>query len=69
MERLTELWEEFPDQRFGQLLMNLSRYPEGAVTPDGMFQDVWEWDVEAYTHAMRRFAMLYRLDTNGGRIG
>jgi hypothetical protein len=30
------LWDVVPDWRFGQLVMNLSRTPEG-------FADTWEW--------------------------
>lgn len=37
LETLADLWDEFPDQRFGQLVMNLSR-------TDGGFADTWEWN-------------------------
>jgi len=30
------LWDAYPDQRFGQLVMNLSR-------TEGGFADTWEW--------------------------
>lgn len=32
------LWDEYPEQRFGQLVKNLSRGP----TPSG-FEDIWGW--------------------------
>ena len=38
---LEALWEVVPDQRFGQLIMNLSREPGG-------FADVWEWDCSEF---------------------
>jgi antibiotic biosynthesis monooxygenase len=37
---LRALWLEFPDYRFGQLVMNLSRPADGG--PD--FLDPWNWD-------------------------
>lgn len=52
LPRLRELWHEHSDQRFGQLIMNLSR------TPDG-FADIWEWDVPEFESRIRRFRMLY----------
>jgi len=33
---LAALWDQYPDQRFGQLVMNLAREPGG-------FADTWEW--------------------------
>ena len=36
VEALLGLWDRVPDQRFGQLVMNLSREP-------GVFPDTWEW--------------------------
>lgn len=42
LESLTALWDTVPDQRFGQLLMNLAR-------TEGGFEDTWEW-----THAQWR---------------
>ncbi len=36
LDCLAALWEVVPDQRFGQLVMNLSR-------TDGGFADTWEW--------------------------
>ena len=36
IEKLVSLWDIVPEQRFGQLVMNLSREPGG-------FADTWEW--------------------------
>ncbi len=36
LEGLGALWDQVPDQRFGQLVMNLSSEPGG-------FTDTWEW--------------------------
>lgn len=36
LETLADLWDAYPDMRFGQLVMNLSREPGG-------FADTWEW--------------------------
>lgn len=36
LDQLIALWDVVPDQRFGQLVMNLSREPGG-------FADTWEW--------------------------
>jgi hypothetical protein len=36
LDALRETWAACPEQRFGQLLMNLSRTPGG-------FADTWEW--------------------------
>lgn len=36
LDAIRALWDEVPDERFGQLVMNLSRV-------DGGFADTWEW--------------------------
>jgi hypothetical protein len=36
IEAIMALWDAYPDQRFGQLVMNLSRTDTG-------FADIWEW--------------------------
>lgn len=36
LDSLRALWDEYPDMRFGQLVMNVSREPGG-------FADTWEW--------------------------
>ena len=36
IEKLIALWDIVPEQRFGQLVMNLSREPGGLA-------DTWEW--------------------------
>ncbi len=36
LDALLALWDEYPDQRFGQLVMNVSREPGG-------FADTWNW--------------------------
>ena len=36
LDALAALWDAYPDQRFGQLVMNLSR-------TEGGFADTWEW--------------------------
>lgn len=36
LDALAGLWATCPDQRFGQLVMNLSRV-------EGGFADTWEW--------------------------
>lgn len=40
LEKLAELWEKSPDQRFGQLIMNLCRPGDGSLG----FLDPWEWE-------------------------
>lgn len=41
LARLGELWKQFPDYRFGQLIMNISRVPGG-------FADTWNWEDEEW---------------------
>jgi hypothetical protein len=41
LDALLALWTGVPDQRFGQLVMNLSRI-------DGGFADTWEWSNETW---------------------
>lgn len=36
LDAIAALWDAYPDQRFGQLVMNLSRV-------EGGFADTWEW--------------------------
>ena len=36
LDAIQAIWDEVPEQRFGQLIMNLSREPGG-------FADTWEW--------------------------
>jgi len=36
LDAIAAVWDEVPDQRFGQLVKNLSREPGG-------FADTWEW--------------------------
>ena len=36
LETIGAVWDEVPEQRFGQFLMNLSRI-------EGGFADTWEW--------------------------
>lgn len=38
LEMLADLWDEYPDMRFGQIVMNLSR-----ENGTGRFADTWEW--------------------------
>jgi hypothetical protein len=45
--KLGDFWEEYPDLRFGQLVMNLSRENEG-------FADIWEWDVETFNKRINK---------------
>jgi hypothetical protein len=59
IDELEALWREVPEQRFGQLLMNLAR------TPDG-FADTWEWDAAEYHSRITRFRILHGLR---GRVG
>jgi hypothetical protein len=42
LDAVRALWDANPEQRFGQLVMNLSREPGG-------FSDTWEWS-NAYWH-------------------
>lgn len=37
LRTLGEVWKQHPDQRFGQLVMNLAR-------EDGGFPDTWHWE-------------------------
>lgn len=37
---IQDLWEEFPDQRFGQLIMNICRDEHNLLS----FADPWEWE-------------------------
>ncbi len=36
LDVLAAVWDEVPEQRFGQFVMNVSRDPDG-------FADTWEW--------------------------
>ena len=45
---LGEVWERNPDQRFGQLVMNLSREPGG-------FADTWEWENDEWFQRMEAY--------------
>lgn len=36
LDTLLAVWDQVPDQRFGQFVMNLAR-------EDGGFADTWEW--------------------------
>lgn len=45
LDALATLWDEVPDQRFGQLVMNLSR------TEDG-FADTWNWSHQKWHEVM-----------------
>lgn len=38
LERLGKFWKTVPDQRFGQLIMNISR------NNDNSFPDTWGWE-------------------------
>lgn len=42
LNSFAQLWLRHPDQRFGQLILNLCRTPGG-------FADIWEWDVDEFT--------------------
>lgn len=41
LRALGELWGTVPEQRFGQLVMNISREPDG-------FADTWEWSNDVW---------------------
>ena len=45
LQELELFWSQYPDQRFGQLIMNISRV-------DGGFEDIWEWDVDEFRRRM-----------------
>jgi hypothetical protein len=38
LRQIEAVWEREPDQRFGQLVMNITR------EPDGSFADPWNWE-------------------------
>jgi hypothetical protein len=70
LEALSALWDAVPYQRFGQLVMNLSREPGG-------FSDTWEW---SHTDWRERTEKAYKEwttepadrtghDSSAGRIG
>lgn len=42
LEKLAQLWKRHPDQRFGQLVMNLTRDKKGN------FMDPWEWEEDVW---------------------
>jgi hypothetical protein len=54
---LEALWDQYPDQRFGQLVMNLSRDPGGG------FHDTWEWHHQRWFDAIGDAHMEW---SNGG---
>ena len=49
LDALEAVWSLCPDQRFGQLVMNLSREPGG-------FADTWEWKHGAWYDALTKLA-------------
>lgn len=49
VEGLLAVWERVPDQRFGQLVMNLAREPGG-------FADTWEWGHQRWWDALNEAA-------------
>jgi hypothetical protein len=51
LDGLAALWDTVPDQRFGQLVMNLSR-------TEGGFADTWEWK---HGEWLERIQELYEL--------
>lgn len=53
LERLAELWERSPDQRFGQLIMNLCRPGDGSLG----FLDPWEWEEEYWEKLIEQYAL------------
>lgn len=44
LDKLQELWQRYPDYRFGQLIMNLVRDPQNPL----VFQDPWSWEEEEW---------------------
>lgn len=49
LDALRALWLEFPDYRFGQLVMNLSRNEAGII------QDPWEWEEETWLRKIAEY--------------
>lgn len=49
LEALGTLWKKFPDWRFGQLVMNLSR------DENNEFPDTWEWEEDAWLERIAEF--------------
>jgi hypothetical protein len=47
LDAFEALWRTVPDQRFGQLVMNLSRAPGG-------FADTWEWSNARWHEEIQR---------------
>lgn len=55
IENLMELWDLVPEQRFGQLVKNLTREKHGG------FADPWEWNHAAWRVRIERFLAVLRL--------
>jgi hypothetical protein len=48
LRALGDAWKADPDQRFGQLVMNLTRNERG------QFEDPWEWEDSEWYRRMQR---------------
>lgn len=48
LRALESVWKQHPDQRFGQLIMNLSRDQDG-------FADTWEWEEDDWLARMQNY--------------
>ena len=50
LDLVAAVWEQHPDQRFGQLMMNVAR------CEDGTFADPWEWENSEWRERLEAFA-------------
>lgn len=57
LDNLAALWDEVPDQRLGQLVMNLSREPRGS---ESGFADTWEWKHGTWLARITEYAAALR---------
>ena len=55
MERLTKLWEKYPDLRFGQMVENiiLSVSPGSSVV--GIETILWNWEEDQWNEAINKW--------------
>lgn len=53
MRMFEALWKQYPDMRFGQLFMDLSREPGG-------FADTWNWEEDDWLLRMMKYTQEHK---------
>ena len=56
LNTLRDIWIEYPDLRFGQLIENIMvSYEKNHISVCGIENNLWNWEEEIWLKAMREY--------------